>query len=286
MMENDINKISSIVMESILFEVSATPKPGLVDRENCGAHLDMDYFTFMTSASALSNSFYQMVQLGMDYKDRPIKELLKPLRQIGVEAENRMFKMTKGVNTHKGMIFTLGVLSACAGWAMGKVNLTSNNLCDLAAKMCYGISKEDYKGLEQKDSLTKGEHMYIKYGLLGVRGEVESGYKTVRDLSLPIYTELRNKDININDALVQTILHLISNTKDTNIISRHDMNTAKYAKELTEDVLKKGGILAKDGYEIVKNLDYKFIDEYISPGGCADLLAVTHFLYTIERALI
>ena len=38
--------VSNIAIKSILFEVSASPKPGLVDRYNSGAHKDMDFFTF------------------------------------------------------------------------------------------------------------------------------------------------------------------------------------------------------------------------------------------------
>ena len=70
-MEIILNKISSLAMEGILFEVSATPKPGLVDRNNAGAHKDMDYFTFMSSAAALHDTFDIFVRLGWSIEMNP-----------------------------------------------------------------------------------------------------------------------------------------------------------------------------------------------------------------------
>ena len=286
MKERVINKIGAIAIESMLFEVSATPKPGLVDRNNCGAHTDMDFYTFMSSTSALHSSFDEMIRLGIEYQSKPITDVLVPLRQIGMKAEKKMFEMTGGVNTHKGMIFTLGILCACAGYSAGKWQISGDGLCQLAAEMCRGICKKEYTGLDVKTTLTKGEKMYLKYGVTGVRGEVESGYKTVKEISLPVYMELRDAGIGINDALVQALLNLISTTNDTNIISRHDMDQSKYAKEAAYQVLKQGGVLGKNGYHLVNELDRDFIERYISPGGCADLLAVTHFLYALGKTIL
>lgn len=278
------NKIGTIAIEAVLFEVSTTPKPGLVDRENNGAHFDMDIFTFMSSTAGLHRSFDEMFELGLNNQHLPIQELLPALRQIGMEAEHRMFEMTKGVNTHKGIIFTLGILCACVGWSLGKAVLTGDYLCQLAGDMCAGICASEYCGLEEKTSLTKGERMYQEHGLTGVRGEVESGYRTVREISLPIYRVLRAAEVEVNDALVQTLLYLIANTDDTNIVSRHNMETASYAKQEARVVLNKGGIFAKDAKRDIRKMDEDFIKRHISPGGCADLLAVTHFLHTVEEA--
>ncbi len=125
--------------------------------------------------------------------------------------------------------------------------------------------------------------MYVKYGCTGARGEVEGGFATVGEISLPQYRKLRDGGISVNDALVQTLLYLIAKTKDTNIISRHDMETAEYAMELAEHALKVGGIFTAEGRKEILDMDEIFIEKYISPGGCADLLAVTHFLYCMEE---
>lgn len=282
-MEQMISKISSLAMEGMLFEVSATPKPGLVDRSNCGAHRDMDYFTFMSSAAALHDSFDTFVKLGVTYNKQPIKNLLNPLRIAGIEAENKMFTFTRGINTHKGMIFTLGMLCGCAGWSLGKMPFTFQNLCGLVSEMCAGICEKEFSNLNKKSELTKGERMFLEYGCTGVRGEVEQGYPTVTQIALPIYQKFYEEKNDINDVLVQTLLHLIAKTCDTNIASRHDMDTCIFAQNCAKEVLRLGGIKTVEGKLAIEKMDEVFIKDYISPGGCADLLAVTHFLYQIEH---
>ena len=281
-----IHKIAAYAVESMLYEVTATPKPGLVDRDNNGAHHDMDYFTFMSSAAALHDTFDEMTVLGMECSDRLAAGLLPHLREVGKRAEEQMFLFTHGVNTHKGMIFSLGVLCGCAGYLMGRRpegKLSGVEICMKAGEMCHGICEKDFANLDQKKQLTKGEQMYQNYGYKGVRGVAESGYEIVRTISLPVYTELRGSHIPPNDALVHTLLYLIKNTEDTNIVSRHDRETALYAKEYASKVLREGGMLSEKGRYMTHQMDDDFIERYISPGGCADLLAVTHFLYRINQ---
>lgn len=281
MEEMIMNQIAAAAMEAMLYEVSATPKPGLVDRVNSGAHHDMDYYTFLTSAAALHNSFDEMVRIGQEYRDQPITALLEPLRKCGRTAETRMFIATNGINTHKGMIFTLGILCGCAGWACEKEPLNAELLCNLAAIMCAGLCERELENRKEKGSLTHGERVYLTYGYKGARGEVESGYQIVRTISLPCYRQLREQGVAVNDALVQTLLHLIAGTADTNIASRHDQDTCFYASRCAEEALAAGGIFTAVGNANLLVMDKDFIEKNISPGGCADLLAVTHFLYII-----
>ena len=91
--------VAALAVESMLYEVTATPKPGLVDRANNGAHYDMDFFTFMSSAAALHSCFDELIQAGTQMAEHPVTELLPVLRKIGVQAEKQMFQFTKGVNT-------------------------------------------------------------------------------------------------------------------------------------------------------------------------------------------
>lgn len=283
MEEKRIRKIAGLAVEAMLFEVSATPKPGLVDRQNCGAHKDMDFFTFMSSAAALHASFDSMVRVGAELKNEPIKNLLPELRKCGIQAEEEMFAFTNGVNTHKGMIFTLGILCGCAGWYEEKGKMSAESLCILAHEMCEGICEREFADLGKKKKITKGERVYLRYGYTGVRGEVESGYQTVRQIALPLYRKMKKEKKCQNDILVHTLLALIANTTDTNIISRHDLDAALYAKKAAQKILETAGIYSEEGRQQITDLDKEFIKRYISPGGCADLLAVTHFLYAIEE---
>lgn len=275
-----VEKITQIAVEAMLSEVSATPKPGLVDRKNAGAHYDMDFFTFITSSASLSQGLLHMAQVGRNFQGKPIKLMWTALQEAGYEAEVAMFKATKGVNTHKGMVFSLGILTAVTSWLTE--DFSAKHICEEAAKLCQGLCEEAYRDLAHKKALTKGERMYLSYGVRGARGEAEDGFPTVLQVSLPMYRELRKQKVSVNDAFVQTLLCLIAHTEDTNIISRHDLSVATYAKKAAQKVLDLGGIHSVVGKAAMEALDEDFIERYISPGGAADLLALTHFLYKIE----
>ena len=275
--------LGALALQAMLFEVSATPKPGLVDRNNCGAHKDMDFFTFMSSAAALRSSFDEFANAGFMYSGE-LGHLLEVLRPIGIAAEQRMFKLTKGVNTHKGMIFSLGVLVAVAGYLKGYgEQLTKDKLCDAVAVVCHDITKRDYAKLKDKAELTKGEAMYLKYGVTGVRGELEKGFPSVRTISLPIYEKLCEKGYSVNDALVGALLALLAEAGDTNVLGRHDMETLEYVKRSAKNVLKVGGVETELGRKMLLQLDNDFIVRYISPGGSADLIAITYFIYEVTK---
>lgn len=284
---NTAEHIASLAVEAMLYEVSTTPKPGLVDRNNNGAHHDMDFFTFMSSAAALHGMFDELIHAGIAGRNKPITDLLPELRRIGLAAENKMFLFTKGVNTHLGMIFTLGMLCGACGWQIESENVpaafSAEVTCSLVSTMCRGLCERDFGVLEQKSILTKGERMYVQYGVTGARGETESGYATVRSVSLPVYRKLRKNAVSVNDALAHTLLYLISETFDTNILSRHNWTAAEYTRNRAKEVLALGGMLTPEGKEAVLKMDQDLIRRYISPGGCADLLAVTHFLYSLEN---
>ena len=285
MRKNVAARIGALAVEAMLYEVSATPKPGLVDRANQGAHDDMDFFTFMSSAAALRNTFDAFAVIGQEHSGEPIECLLAYLQMAGIAAERQMFRMTKGVNTHKGMIFSLGILTGAAGWAVTRQEPPdAEYLGKLAARMCKGLCAREYGELRQKtEKLTKGEEMYLKYGVTGARGEAESGFRTIREISLPVYRRLRRQGISLNDALVDTLLHLLAKSVDTNILGRHDMETLRYARRAAAEVLAKGSVHTVQGRAALQALDADFTARRISPGGSADLLAATHFLYSLEQ---
>ena len=280
-----LSMIGALAVEAMLYEVSATPKPGLVDRSNSGAHHDMDFFTFMSSAAALRGYFDECAAIGAGHSQQAVSGLLPYLQAAGIVAERQMFAMTQGVNTHKGMVFSLGILTGAAGWAAARGEaLTADHLGDLAGCICDGLCEAAYGGLAKRpqDRLTKGEAMYLKYGVTGVRGEAQSGFRTVRELSLPVYRQARQSGTSVNDALVDALLHLLAGAADTNILGRHDRQVLCYAQQRAGEVVALGGMGTAAGRAAVLALDEDFIRRWISPGGSADLVAVTHFFYALE----
>ena len=284
-----IELVRKNAMKAILYELSATPKPGLVDRNNSGAHNDMDFFTFMASSSALSNVFALCAKEGLQYSKSDFRGLLNALRPIGIKAEKEMFKATKGVNTHKGLIFSLGIISAAAASLYVEspfLSIDSIKISDRIKEIAKGISQNELESIKTEKALTNGEKIYLKYGIKGIRGQVEEGFPNVKELSLHLLKDmLKNKLIPLNDILVHVLIYLISITEDSNIISRHGIEALDYVKEKASYVLKAGGMLTKSGKKLIFEMDKDFISKNISPGGSADLLAVTIMFYLLEDAL-
>ncbi|GAA0179637.1 triphosphoribosyl-dephospho-CoA synthase CitG [Clostridium sediminicola] len=282
--DNISEYISFLAQKAVLYEVSASPKPGLVDRYNSGAHNDMDYFTFLRSSSAIISEFKSMAAVGTLIEDKQLKDVLEMIRPIGIKAEKKMFQATSGVNTHKGIIFSIGVICVAAGFAMKKTGdhiIKAEVICDIVKRITSGICERELTNIEDKVQLSNGEKLYKKYELKGIRGEVESGFETVMTKGLPIL----RKDIekgNLNDILVQALLNIMTVSEDTNIVWRHDKYTLNYVKEYSKIVLENGGMFSDKGKRNVIDMDKAFIEKNISPGGSADLLAVTIMLALLE----
>ncbi|SDY61819.1 triphosphoribosyl-dephospho-CoA synthase [Proteiniborus ethanoligenes] len=278
--------ISEIAIKSMLLEVAATPKPGLVDRNNSGAHKDMDFYTFMESSASQVYTFYNCALEGLKFEGKENKELLNIIRPIGIEGENKMFNATRGINTHKGLIFSLGIIAAAAGLQhkeTKKQKMDIDDICHKVKDIAEGIVSRELGKLDNKDSLTYGEILYKNHGIKGIRGEAESGFSTVRYHSLPIFRELMKGEGNLNDNLVQVIFHLMTITEDVNILGRHGVDALEYVKSKAKEVLALGGIFTEKGKKKILEVDKDFIYRNISPGGSADLLAVTLMLYLLEN---
>ncbi|OGO77041.1 MAG: triphosphoribosyl-dephospho-CoA synthase CitG [Clostridiales bacterium GWB2_37_7] len=277
--EHRIPIISQKALLALLYEVSASPKPGLVDRFNQGAHKDMDFFTFMASSASLVYYFNSCAAEGMKYAGQSSEELFQALRGIGIEAEKAMFEATGGVNTHKGLIFSLGIICAAASCCMKEnevQNVDTDTLCAKISLMTKGLCLRELASMNKAEGFTYGEKLYNKYGFKGIRGEVESGFSTVRSCALPVLKELKAMGkYHMNDIYVQTLLHLVAVNEDTNIAARHDKETLKYVQQYASRVLEAGGMLSARGAQLVFEMDRDFIERNISPGGSADLLAVS-----------
>ncbi len=276
--ERIVQMISQKALLALMYEVSASPKPGLVDRFNSGAHRDMDFFTFMSSSASLVFYFSACAEAGMQFAGCDPQALFKALRGIGIRAERVMFEATGGVNTHKGLIFSLGIICAasacCVAENRGK-SMDVDAICSKVSIMTKGLCFQELSSMSKTEGLTAGERLYKKYGLRGIRGEVEGGFPTVRRCALPVLLQLKSeKKYHTNDIYVQTLLHLMSVNEDTNVAARHDMEALEYVKQNARRALDAGGMLTDQGKELVFEMDRVFIEKHISPGGSADLLAV------------
>ena len=271
--------IGRSAVTALLYEVSAAPKPGLVDRFNQGAHQDMDFFSYMASSAALSSYFIKCSFQGARFNGDNPEKLFESLRPLGIAAEKTMFRATGGANTQKGLVFSMGIVCAATAWShRGKKDSSPDveEICQRISLMTQGLCLRELKSMEKTQGLTHGERLFKKYGFRGIRGEVEDGFPTVRSYALPVLRQLKaKKGYRLNDMLVQTLLHIMVVNEDTNIMARHDRETLGYVKKYASEALKAGGMFTPKGIDIVYEMDRDFIKRNISPGGSADLLAVT-----------
>ena len=276
-------KIGELAHRALIREANVTPKPGLVDRENSGAHRDMDLKLFCKSADALRPWFADCARIGLAMRDAAPEQVFAQLRARGIEAERAMFAATDGVNTHKGALFSLGIL--CCAAAMEGEGATVQSILDRAAKLAQP-ALGDLTALCPDNAHTGGEVQYLNSGRTGVRGEAAAGFPHARDCGLPALVAalqrgkasgMRGEEL-FNHACLHALLALMACVEDSNILRRRGPEALRSVQSRAEALLEQGFIS-----DDLRRMNDDFVRENLSPGGSADLLAVTIFLYEIQN---
>ena len=282
------NHIGQLMQKALFYEVNTSLKPGLVDRLHNGSHKDMCLSTFINSAYSITDYFCQCVKEGLscDCSKKELPLLFQKLRGIGKQAEKNMLFATQGINTHKGIVFSGGILCAAIGYyiSTNSKDISAENLLSTHAEICRCMLPEllnDYLVLTPDTAKTNGEKLYQEYKITGIRGEAKEGFPHLFNVGFPLFQAVLKKGFSLWQAGLITLLHYIAYTEDTNLIIRSDYQLAcKIQKDLQQ-------FLAHATYEeqlsILPKLDAFFISRNISPGGSADMLALTYFLYFIQN---
>lgn len=285
--------IGAQMKEALISEVNTTLKPGLVDRCHNGSHKDMNRELFLKSANSLTSYFCECVHLGLEAgcKSALLSDVFSALRPLGLTAEQTMYQTTNGVNTHKGAIFSGGILCCAIGYYVAKRPYPSFVLCKNDSDFLEFLSDlseivqqmlihllDDLNNIEKKSpaSLTHGEILYQKYGVTGIRGEATNGFPALIHLGLPLYKKLLQQGFDPNDAGCILLLHYIAYTQDSNLITRSDYQTAQTIRTQLADFLEHSSYQKQ--LETIPVIDTAFVKANLSPGGSADLLALTYFL--------
>ena len=276
----DLQKVGQYLTQAILLEVSTHPKPGLVTRLSNGAHKDMSIFTFMMSSAVLSKAFNDLQDIGQAHRGT-LAELFCKLRSYGVGAEAELLRVTKGVNTQRGILFAGGIVSAVSGYAMN-MGLSRDALLPMIKEMAAGLVARELKNLDHA-AMTAGEKLYYKYGITGIRGEVENGFPSVVNYGLPALEDAFDKGATINDALVHALISLMTIVEDSNVIWRTDYDTLLEVQRIAKNILSLGSVFTEKGRMAIAETERYFLQRRISPGGSADLLSVTITLYLLEH---
>jgi holo-ACP synthase/triphosphoribosyl-dephospho-CoA synthase len=271
-------EIAAKAVRALMTEACITPKPGLVDRADTGAHRDMDIFSFINSGCALFPYFREVTLTGIRFTGES-RDLLPAIRHQGIAAEKVMLGAAGGVNTHRGAIFSLGILCAVLGYIRGK-NLPEleDTLFDLAGETAAGITRELTGGAVSPES--HGQAAFRTWGITGARGEAEAGFPSLRHIALPVLRKYRNRGYSTEQAGTAALLHLIAALEDTNIAARSGGESLGIIRSETGRFLE-GGPDFPELLEYAQSLNRRFIDRGISPGGSADMLAAALFAASV-----
>lgn len=249
------NTFADRAVAALVDEVSLTPKPGLVDRCDSGAHNDMDWALMVNSAMSLRPYFLRSAYLGLGSPD----DLPSKLQQAGMEAEKTMFTATGGVNTHKGAIYSVGLL--CTGKAVCIAD-SGEQVCKRAA----ALAKELYIPA----SFTHGERVRRLCPTAGPREEAFREFPNVRFALRLLLSGATETDV---------LLNLISRLDDSNVLWRSGAEGLEYIKKEAKKIL---SAPPGERTELISALNTQCIARNISPGGAADILAAAMFLRSVE----
>lgn len=266
------DKIARLASYALIYEVSLSPKPGLVSLIDVGAHDDMDYMDFLKSSLVLYDYFKISYELGEKSKGEDFLEL----REYGKLYEDKMKAVTGGANTHKGIIFSLGLMVYASAIEMRKENFSFEKVIERVAYLNRGISNE----LKIEKAETHGEKNYKKYGLKGIREEAEEGFKkTLMGLA---FLKEAEKKTNFDYALTGTLFYFMALIEDSNIIKRGGLEGLEFLKETSSRVLENKLYENEDGMREIKKINEEYKRRNLSPGGCADFLILTLYFYLLE----
>ncbi len=237
-------------------ELEATPKPGLVDMADNGAHTDMNAAIMHRSIEALKPFFTRLALASASEIIPDINEISK----IGQAAEKEMFSSTGGVNTHKGALFSLGLAVCAASHILARgERLTEDLLKETIKKLASGFSRPDD---------THGARVKAQYGVETALDNARSGYPMLWSEWLPYLRIYREDDM----ILSRLILKIIAGLDDSNVYWRCGADAALESRSMAAEVLR------EFSEEKLNRLNKDFIARRISPGGSADMLALTIFI--------
>lgn len=272
--------LAQLGVQAMLDEVMTWPKPGLVDPLENGAHPDMDHFLFVKSALSLESYLFECAQIGLSYTGNKFEELFDEIRRIGKVAESDMFKVTNGINTHKGVVFSLGVMETACGIAIHENNLATQRLQQIIQQMLQNLVKNDLQ--DNTNAHTAGEKQYQKYHLGGVRAEAASGYHAVFEHGLKTYHITQN--LPQNDQYIVTLMDLARHTNDSTLIKRaQSPQIIEWKNQQIDHFFDLGATVTEKGRDFLMQMQANFSKRHLSLGGSADLLILTIFIANVER---
>jgi triphosphoribosyl-dephospho-CoA synthase len=278
--------MARLAVRSLHEELCLYPKPGLVSPVDNGSHDDMDAATFMRSLFSLRHYFKKICLAGWD--DAPFAQL----KLLGIAAEAAMLKATRGINTHRGAIFSLGMLCATAGRA--RAQGTPMTPAALRAAMLIRWGEElamhavpttapptAATAMPDAPPLSNGLRVAAQYAASGAREEGALGLPSVFEIGVPALLAARTRGASMTHARIDTLFALMAHISDSNVYHRAGPQGAQTVRSHAQRFIDLGGT-ANAGWRAEALESHRvFVDQRLSPGGAADLLAASCLVHAI-----
>jgi triphosphoribosyl-dephospho-CoA synthase len=269
--------IGRLAVRSLYAELALAPKPGLVSPLDSGSHRDMDAGTFLRSLFALRSYFGDVGAAGARGAAFP------ELQALGIAAERRMLSATGGVNTHRGAIFSLGLLTAAAGWLLNRgLPLTGTRLGETVSRLWGPAILAAMPSSAGADS--HGTAVSRRYRVGGARREAVEGFPTLFGVGLPTLREALGRTGSQRLALVQTLFRLMARLDDTNLLFRGGKMGLRTVQTSAQGFLDAGGVYRPDWETRALAIHRELVAQNLSPGGSADLLTSSWFVYQVQHS--
>ena len=263
-------QIADLAVEAIRAEADLTPKPGLVDQRGSGAHSDMDLAMLHASADSLHSAFVECASAATSFEAET--ELRARLGVIGRAGERTMLAATGGVNTHRGALWAVGLLSAGAARTG-----TLDGAVDVAARLA-AIPDPHVTA-----ATSHGAQARQRHGVGGAAGEAQAGFPHVRLHALPALRAAREAGADEGTARLTALLALMVTVDDTCVLHRGGADGLGALQSGAKAVLDAGGIGTARGRRRFAALDELCLTRRLSPGGSGDLLSATLFLDALDE---
>jgi triphosphoribosyl-dephospho-CoA synthase len=253
-------------------ELETWPKPGLVSPVDCGSHDDMDASLFEMSIASLIEYFALIHDAGKRSAS------LFEMQALGKAAERRMLRATHGINTHRGAIFSLGLLLAAEGRRVMLRAAVGQSLGEVVREN-WG---SDLLRVEHTQRNSHGVQAVRRYNIAGARDQAAAGFPHVYEVGLPALHGARQAGWNL--AKVQCLFAIMAELDDTNLAHRGGTAGLEFARTQARAFLDRGGVFQPDALSHAAKVHREFVARRLSPGGAGDLLAATILVDALEPA--
>lgn len=272
-------QIANLAVQALIDEVNLTPKPALVDRRGSGAHHDLTLQLMEQSANSLYPMFKAMAEAAQAH-GHVSQALREQIGQLGRDGEQHMLKITNGVNTHRGAIWSMGLMVTAAALELSQQHAHDvEHLCQIAAQIACLTDRF----VPAQAVLSHGQKIQKKFGIQGAKHQAQQAFPVLTTYGLTELNRSRAHHIEENKARINALLAMMAHLDDTCVIHRAGLDGLNRVQTGALNILALGGCSSQQGYRALLDYEQALMMIRASAGGAADLLASLLFLDQVEQ---